>query len=253
MNEGGRLPALFLSAGLMGQRWTCVFVFVMFSPESRTDECEDHEMSDLVFYTNPMSRGQIVRWMLEEVGAPYEQRVLDYGTTMKAQDYLAINPMGKVPAIVHKGEVVTESAAICAYLADAFPEAGLAPPPAERADYYRWLFFAAGPVESAFGNQGAGLIPPPEKQAMLGYGTFELTIDTLESAVAGKSSIAGDRFSAADVYVGSMISFMVEFGMLAPRPAFTAYIEGLKARPAFIRAKEIDNALITEAKAGADA
>src|SRR3546814_6619226 len=103
----------------------------------------------LMFYTNPMSRGQIVRWMLEEVGAPYEPRLLDYGTTMKAGDYLAINPMGKVPAIVHDGKAVAECAAICAYLADAFPEAGLAPAPADRADSYRWLFFTAGPVEQA--------------------------------------------------------------------------------------------------------
>ena len=99
---------------------------------------------DLIFYTNPMSRGQIVRWMLEEVGAPYEPRILDYGTTMKDTAYLAVNPMGKVPAIVHDGKVVTECAAICAYLADAFPAAGLAPDPADRADYYRWLFFTAG-------------------------------------------------------------------------------------------------------------
>jgi glutathione S-transferase len=210
-------------------------------------------MSDLIFYTNPMSRGQIVRWMLEEIGAPYEQHLLDYGTTMKAPDYLAINPMGKVPAISHKGRVVTETAAICAYLADAFPEAGLAPALSDRADYYRWLFFAAGPVEAAFGNKGAGLEPPADKQMMIGYGSFEATIDALESAVAGKSYVAGDRFSAADAYVGSMINFMIVFGMLAPRPAFTAYIEGLTARPACIRAKEIDDALIAEAKATAPA
>src|SRR5579863_5971550 len=98
-------------------------------------------MSDeLVFYTNPMSRGRIVRWMLEEVGAPYRTEFLDYGGRMKAPDYLAINPMGKVPAITHGGVAVTEVAAICAYLADAFPEAGLAPPSGSKArgPYYRW-------------------------------------------------------------------------------------------------------------------
>ncbi len=102
----------------------------------------------LVFYTHPMSRGRIVRWMLEEIGAPYETQVLDYGTTMKAPDYLAINPMGKVPAIMHGDSVVTECAAICAYLADAFPAAGLAPnvTSRDRGAYYRWLFFAAGPL-----------------------------------------------------------------------------------------------------------
>lgn len=199
--------------------------------------------ADLIFYTNPQSRGQIVRWMLEEVGAPYETVLLDYGTTMKGAEYLAINPMGKVPAIVHKGKVVTESAAICAYLADAFPAAGLRPESAALADYYRWMFFAAGPVEAAFGNQGAGLVPPPEKQAMMGYGTFEMTMDALEKAVAGKAYIAGDRFSAADVYVGSMVNFLMNFGMLTPRPAFTAYVAGLTVRPAYVRAKGIDSAL----------
>src|SRR5687768_12254520 len=98
---------------------------------------------DLTFYTNPQSRGQMVRWMLEEVGVPYETEVLTFGGTMKAEPYLAVNPMGKVPAIKHNGKVVTEVAAICAYLADAFPDAGLAPPTTERADYYRFLFFAA--------------------------------------------------------------------------------------------------------------
>ncbi|MEO8722197.1 MAG: glutathione S-transferase family protein [Sphingobium sp.] len=211
-------------------------------------------MSDkLTFYTNPMSRGQIVRWMLEEVGAPYETVPLDYSTTMKGAGYLALNPMGKVPAIVHDGKVVTEAAAICAYLADAFPAANLGPTPEGRADYYRWMFFAAGPVEAAFGNQAAGFIPPDDKQGMMGYGNFDLTVETLEKAVAGKTYIAGNRFSAADVYVGSMIAFMTGFGMLQPRPAFTAYTEGLTARPAHIKAKSIDNALIAAAQEKADA
>lgn len=207
--------------------------------------------ADLVFYTNPMSRGQTARWMLEEVGMPYETVLLEYGTTMKAPDYLAINPMGKVPAIVHQGRVVTEVAAICAYLADVFPEAGLKPDSEGLADYYRWLFFAAGPVEAAFSNQSAGFVPPEEKRAMFGYGHFDLTIDTMEKAVAGKTYVAGDRFSAADVYVGAMINFLMMFGVLAPRPAFTDYISGLIARPAYIRAKGIDAALIAEHEAAA--
>ncbi len=115
-------------------------------------------MTDRIqFYTNPMSRGQIARWMLEEVGEPYDMHILDYASGMKAPDYLAINPMGKVPAIVHRGKVVTECAAICAYLADAFPAAGLAPAEDEKADYYRWFFFAAGPVEAAVSKQDGGL------------------------------------------------------------------------------------------------
>ncbi len=202
-------------------------------------------MSDgLVFYTNPQSRGQIIRWLLEELGAPYETVILDYGTTMKAPDYLAINPMGKVPAIRHKGQVVTECAAICAYLADAFPESGLLPAPQHRGRYFRWMFFAAGPLEAIFTAKAIGWEVPADKQAMAGFGSFDLAIDTIESAVKGSTFIAGDSFSAADVYVSSLLDFMLRFGLLAPRPAFDAYLEPLRQRPAYIRAKEIDAALI---------
>ena len=204
---------------------------------------------DLIFYTNPMSRGQIVRWMLEEVGAPYEARILDYATTMKGADYLAINPMGKVPAVVHKGKVVTECAAICAYLADAFPEAGLAPDAADRADYYRWLFFAAGPVEQAITAKQFGLEPDADQQRMAGFGSLPAALDALESAVADKAFVAGDRFSAADVYVGSQIDWGLQFGTIASRPAFEAYVAPLRTRAAYKRAKEIDNALIAEMQA----
>ncbi len=200
----------------------------------------------LTFYTNPQSRGQMVRWMLEEVGAPYETVLLDYGTTMKGADYLGINPMGKVPAIKHGVHVVTECGAICAYLADAFPAAGLAPLPADRADYYRWLFFAAGPVETGFQVKAMGWEAPPERQMMLGYGHFEIMIDTLERAVSGKAFIAGGQFSAADVYVGSEIDFMLNFKMLESRPAFDAYLAPLRARPAYQRAKDIDAALVAK-------
>ncbi|MEQ1508969.1 MAG: glutathione S-transferase family protein [Sphingopyxis sp.] len=201
------------------------------------------------FYTNPMSRGQIARWMLEEVGAPYDQHLLDYGTTMKAPDYLSINPMGKVPAITHNGHVVTECAAICAYLADAFPDAGLAPAPTHRADYYRWLFFAAGPLEQAITNKSLGFVVPAEKAMMAGYGNFDAAMDGLEAAVAGKTYIAGDAFSAADVYVGSQIGWGLQFGSIEKRSAFEAYWAGICERPAYLRGKAIDNALIAEAKA----
>ena len=201
-------------------------------------------MADLTFYTNPRSRGQIVRWMLEEIGQPYETQLLDYGTTMKAEPYLSINPMGKVPAIRHGDKVVTEAAAICLYLADAFSSAGLAPDPADRADYYRWTFFAAGPLEAAFSNKAMGWEPPPERRAMFGYGHYEVCIDTLEKAVSGKRFIAGDRFTAADLYVGSQIGFMLDFNFLDPRPAFTDYVAGVRDRPAYARAKAIDAALM---------
>jgi glutathione S-transferase len=202
--------------------------------------------ADIAFYTNPMSRGQIARWMLEEIGQPYDMTVLDYGTTMKAADYLAINPMGKVPAVVHKGKVVTEAAAICAYLADAFPSANLAPPLDQRADYYRWLFFAAGPVEAAVSNKTMGLAVPEGRERAMGYGSYGQTIATLEKAVSVGRWICGDQFTAADVYVGSQVDWGLTFGTIDSRPAFEAYIARLRERPAYRRQKELDGALIAQ-------
>jgi len=194
----------------------------------------------LVFYTNPMSRGRIVRWMLEEVGASYETELLDYGTTMKAPEFLAINPMGKVPAIRHGDVIVTECAAICAYLADAFPDAGMAPPPAQRGAYYRWLFFAAGPVEMAVTNRAFGFDVPRDKEVMAGYGNFGAVMDTLEHAVSNSDYVAGERFSAADVYVGSHIGWGLIVGTIEKRPAFEAYWSRISKRDAHRRADELD-------------
>ncbi|RIY02123.1 glutathione S-transferase family protein [Aureimonas flava] len=207
---------------------------------------------DILLYTNPMSRGRMARWMLEEVGRPYRVEVLDYGTTMKAPAYLAVNPMGKVPAIVHDGAVVTEAAAICAYLADAFPEAGLVPAagPA-RAAYFRWLFFAAGPLEAAVTNRALQVDVPADKSAFVGYGSFGRVMDVLEQAVSRADYVAGDRFSAADVYVGSHIGYGLHFGSMERRPAFERYDERLASRPAFQRAAEADDRLMAEAPGGA--
>jgi glutathione S-transferase len=204
---------------------------------------------ELVFYTNPQSRGRMVRWMLEEVGQPYRTEVLDYGTSMKAPAYLAINPMGKVPALAHGDAVVTECAAICAYLADAFPQAKLAPPPGDRlrAPYYRWMFFAAGPVEAAVSNKALGLVVPQERERMMGYGTVDRALATLEDAVSQGQYLVGDNFSAADLYVGSHLAFGMMFGTIDKRPAFQQYVQRLTARPAFMRAQELDNALIQKA------
>ena len=203
-------------------------------------------MSDeLVFYTNPMSRGRIVRWMLEEVGQPYRTELLDYASTMKAPEYLAINPMGKVPALRHGDTVISECAAICAYLADAFPAAGLAPPHTDRAraPYYRWMFFAAGPLEAAWTNQVMGFTVPPDRERMSGYGNLAMVLSTLEGGVSRSPYIAGDAFTAADVYVGSQLGFGLQFGMIEKRPAFVDYVERLTTRAAAIRARQIDDAL----------
>jgi glutathione S-transferase len=200
--------------------------------------------NELVFYTNPMSRGRIVRWMLEEVGQPYRTEIMGYADSMKAAAYLAINPMGKVPAIKHGDTVVTEGAAICAYLADAFPEAGLAPPLKDRGDYYRWLFFAAGPIEAAVTAKSLGFEPKPEQERMAGFGSLAHVMDALEGAVTGREFIAGGKFSAADVYVGSQIGWGMQFGSIEKRPAFEAYWAKLFNRPAAVRAREIDDALL---------
>lgn len=203
---------------------------------------------ELVFYTNPQSRGRIVRWMLEEVGHPYQTQVLEYATTLKAPEYLAINPMGKVPALRHGTVVVTEVAAICAYLADAFPQACLAPAPTDglRGPYYRWLFFAAGPLEAAVSNKALGFEVPREREPMIGYGTYDKVMQTLEGALEGRQFLAGDTFTAVDLYVGSHLGFGMQFGTIEKRPVFESYWQRLSERPAAVRAREIDDALVAE-------
>jgi len=208
-------------------------------------------MSDLVFYTNPMSRGRIIRWMLEEVGRPYETKVLNWATgDAKAVDYLAVNPMGKVPAIVHDGVVVTECAAICAYLADAFPETGLAPPAHSplRGPYYRWLFFGAGPIEQAVSAKTMDFEPTADQSRSLGFGSIDDVLNTLEGAVKDRPFLVGDSFTAADLYLASHLSWGMNFGTIERRTAFEAYIDRHLQRPAAKRAEEIDNALMAEAQ-----
>ena len=202
-------------------------------------------MADLIFYTNPQSRGRIIRWMLEEVGQPYETEIIPYDQ-IKSERYLAVNPMGKVPAIKHNGHVVTECAAICAYLADVFPQAGLGPKADEKADYYRWLFYAAGPVEAAISNQAMGWVPTPERERMFGYGNFDTVVGVLDELLKSRDYICGDRFTAADVYVGSQIMFPMQFKMLPEIDSFVGYRDRLQGREAYKRANEIDEAIIAQ-------
>lgn len=197
---------------------------------------------ELVFYTNPFSRGRIVRWMLEEIGQPYRTELLEYGTTMKSPEYLAINPMGKVPAIRHGDVVVTECAAICAYLADAFPDAGLAPAPGDplRGPYFRWMFFAAGPLEASTTNKALGFEVPEDRKQMAGYGDLADVMNALDGLLSGQDYVVGDRFTAADVYLGSQIGWGIMFGSVEARPSFERYWGRVSTRPAAIRAGEID-------------
>ena len=207
-------------------------------------------MSDLTFYTNPMSRGRIVRFMLEELGQPYETQVLDYGADMRTPEYLALNPMAKVPTVVHGDTVLTEGAAICTYLAEAFPDAGLAPAAGspEKGTFLRWMFFGAGPVEAAVVNKSLGVeIDTPQLRGRVGYGDFGSVMDTLEGLLAdGREWLMGNRFSALDVYLGSQIGWGIGFGTMEARPGFDDYVGRLYSRPAAIRAKEMDDALMPQ-------
>jgi glutathione S-transferase len=192
----------------------------------------------LTFYTNPRSRSSIAHWMLEEVGCQYTVRVLEFDTSMKSPSYLAINPMGKVPAIQHGEQIVTESAAICTYLAEAFPAAGLLPAPADRGAYYRWLFFTAGCLEPAYVNHAAGWNPAtPATQRSFGYGSFERALDTVSAGVRGRTYVAGERFSAADLLLASHLNWGMMTGAIEKRDEFVAYCEPHTKRPAALRAQ----------------
>lgn len=203
-------------------------------------------MARYTFFTNPMSRGQIVRWALHEAGADYEQVLVDFA---KGSDALAaVNPMRKVPTLVdHAGgrdSVVTECAAICAYLAETEPQAGLLPNDAERADYHRWMYFAAGPIEQAVVARSMGWDVPEGRQGMVGFGSYERAVGALDQHLSGRDWVCGSRFTMADVYVGSQVDWGLTFGSIAPTPAFAAYAERLQARDGYKAAKAIDHALI---------
>lgn len=207
-------------------------------------------MAAYTLFTNPMSRGQIARWALHEAGVAYDQVLVDWAD--KPAALLAANTMGKVPTVIHRSEtgtrVVSECAAICAYLAESEPEAGLLPSDAELADYYRWMFFAAGPVEQAIVGRSMGWEVPKEREGMVGFGSLERVLDTLDNHFSDHDFVCGPRFTMADVYVGSQIDWGLNFGSIPPRESFVAYAERIQARAAYSAAKAIDNQLIQEAK-----
>ena len=191
---------------------------------------------EVVLYSNPRSRGRMAHWMLEEVGAPYRVVTFDFAKgEHKAPDFLAINPMGKVPAIVHRGTTVTETAAILAYLADAFPDAGLAPATDDpaRGSYYRWLFFGAGCFEPALANRMFER-PPVSNRGALGYGSYEDVLATLKGALSPGPYLLGERFTAADLYLGALLGFAIQFGAkdVAAEPVFAGYVGRVTGRPA---------------------
>ncbi len=205
----------------------------------------------VLFHMVP-SRGMVARWMLEEVGVPYDLRLLDGKKgENRGADYLALNPMGKVPALRHRGVLITENPAICAYLADAFPDANLAPAidDPRRGTYYRWLFFAHGCIEPAVIDKA--FERPPVQRGALGYGSYEDVFDTLEAALAPGPWLLGEHFTAADVIVGGQVAWGLQFGTVEKRAAFVEYAARLAARPAHQRQTALDGALMAAAEEAA--
>lgn len=187
------------------------------------------------------SRAFLGMWVLEEAGIPYERLTLDLKAGEQAKPaYRAVNPMMKVPALVDGTAVVTEAAAICAYVAERAPEAGLAPPPGDplRGRYLSWLFFASGCIDPAYAQKAFGFDGPT---STLGWGSFERVIDVLDAALQAGPWILGERFSAADVMLAGDLQYGVDlFKLVEPRPSFRAYIDRAKARPAFRRTETAD-------------
>lgn len=205
-----------------------------------------NQTSALRLFFHPHSRAAMVRWMLEECGASYDITRLEFHTSMKAPDYLAINPMGKVPALTHGDTVITEAAAIIAYLADLFPAKQLAPAPnsALRGSYYRWMFFLAGPADAVLTAQYMGHLDQqtPEHASMAGYGRFGDVIETLRLAVAGKRYLCGDQFTAADLFMASYLRWAHMMKIMPELPEFSAYSQPLLDRPASLRAMDLNAA-----------
>jgi glutathione S-transferase len=205
-------------------------------------------MAEFTFYTVAMSRGQIARWGLHEAGADYEHVMMDWAS--RPETFRDINPMNKVPALVHHHQghdhVVTECAAINHYLAETHPHKGLLPDAHERAAYFRWMFFAAGPLEQALIARSFGWEVPEGKQGQAGFGNFDLTIDALDGWLAKHDFITGARFTMADTYVGSQFVWGLRFGSIPDRPSFRAYVERITQRPAYAEANAIDAAIIKE-------
>ena len=208
-------------------------------------------MAEYTFFFNPMSRAQIARWALHEAGADYEPVFVAWDA--KPAALLDANPLGKLPTIIHHhhghDHVVSEGAAVCHYLAATHPEAGLLPGEHELADYFRWLFFAAGPVEQATTSKMFGWEVPAEREMAVGFGSYERTMDALAGWLASHDYVCGDRFTMADVYVGSQVDWGLMFKSFPERPSFAAYAERIRARPAYQAGKAIDNALIAEMQA----
>ncbi|MGH6734597.1 MAG: glutathione S-transferase family protein [Methyloceanibacter sp.] len=204
-------------------------------------------MADLTLYHASPSRSSIVRWMLEELGEPYDVHLLDLTKSEQSSpEYLAINPMGKVPALRHGDAIITEAAAICTYLADEFPQAKLNVPVGDprRGSYLKWLFFSPSCIEPAVTDRAFPRKEAP-RRGMLSYGDFDTVMNVTAKAVEPGPYLMGDQFTAADVIVGSMLRWGTMFNLLPKRPEFMAYVGRLEQRPALQRATALDAKLAT--------
>ncbi|MWV27701.1 glutathione S-transferase family protein [Aurantiacibacter rhizosphaerae] len=192
-------------------------------------------MSDYTLFFNPMSRALIVQWAFAEAGVEPKLAMVEWED--KPAALLEANPMGKIPTIIHHAyfgdRVVSEAAAICHYLAE-MEAPDLLPRDEEKAAYFRWLFFAAGPMESAITNRAMGWEPKDAKQEMTsGFGSFDRVVDTLDIWLQGNDFACGDRFTMADVYLGSQVDWGLGFGTLTDRPTFRSYQSQIQAREAY--------------------
>jgi glutathione S-transferase len=204
-------------------------------------------MADYTFFFNPMSRAQIARWALHEVGADYEPVFVDWKDKPRA--LLEANAMGKLPTIIHHhnghDHVVSEAAAVCHYLADR-EAPDLLPREDEKADYFRWMFFAAGPLEQAITARAMGWEVAENKQGMAGFGSYDRTIDALDGWLSKHDYVCGARFTMADVYLGSQVDWGLQFQSIPVRESFEAYAARVRERDGYKQAKAIDNKLIQE-------
>lgn len=205
-------------------------------------------MNSITLYTNPQSRGRIARWMLEKIGVPYDVKVMEYGSDIKSPEYLKLNPMGKVPTLTFNDSVITEVVAICTFLAEQFPEKGLAPAldSSARGSYYRWLFFIAGPMEMATSAKAFGWEINDKTAMSIGCGRIQDTLNTIEQTLAKQPYLCGDQFTTADLLMSSYLGWEMMMKVLEPTPVFSEYVERCHQREAAQLANQLDDALMEE-------
>lgn len=208
-------------------------------------------MEKIVLYTHPQSRGRNVVWMLEECGAEYETVLMNFGEDLHSPAYLAVNPMGKLPALKYGDTVITEASAIITFLADLFPQAKLAPAQVDgqRGEYYRWLFYTASSVEAALMEVAFQLPIQPSMRKSLGYGSMEQVIATLDGQLSKQSYLLGEHFQGCDLLLAGLLMFAIRSGALSPTPAMQAYLARITERAAYQKMLQMGEAQMAQLSA----